>query len=104
MNNNLRVTGAELEKISAETKSLLVVFQQVSDEFNQTLVELGNHWQGEDYNAMKNAVETKIKPIITVDESVTESIPNLMKSISNELDQKVQDYRNIQSANVSYWG
>lgn len=101
MNDNLNVKLDELAKISESTNELLNSFQNTSNEFNNALKDLGNYWQGEDYNAMITTLNGKINPLIN---SENGTIVTLMKDISNELNQKKEDYTSIRNTNMSYWG
>ena len=96
----LNVNGEELANVKSEVDKLLIEFNSESDLFYQKLNELGNYWIGEDYVAMKNSVENGLKPLINKDSG---SIPQLMRSISDELERKNAAYEDIQKRNISRW-
>ena len=99
--NGLYVSGQELENTSADAQDYLTKFNNATSEFYRNAKELQNYWDGADYNAMMNNFQTKLDPLVDPN---TGSIPQLIKDITKELDERNQAYHEIQNSNTSDWG
>lgn len=100
MDEGLYVDYEELERTRNEVIDLLNQFNDCSNSFNSKLAELKQFWDGPDYYAMAEIVKGVIDRIAGADGIV----PNLMREIATELEDKHNEYRSIQNSNIGYWG
>lgn len=100
MSDSLYVDYEELERTRSEVLELLNQFNDCSTEFGIKLQELKEKWDGPDYQVMSESVISTMGPITGAEGK----IPNLMREIASELENKYNEYKSIQSSNIGYWG
>lgn len=98
--NGLRASGRDFSDKGERIRELLASFQLASSNFNTSLINLGNHWSGSDYDTMKTSVKTNMDSIA----ADNGTIPQMMKRMIEDLEQTARDYSSIQKNNESHWG
>lgn len=100
MSESLYVSNEEFANIQNEISSIQTRFKSLNSEFESKLLELQNYWSGVDYDAMANNIKSNMLPIT----GENGSINSLMTDMLSTLEQKSNEYANIQRKNMGYWG
>ena len=96
---SLYVDLEKLEENIGELKSWQSGFDELNTTINGKVDELNNLWQGEDYDAMRNNIQTELRKITGPDGLIQKFVRDQTASI----EEKKGNYTAIQNSNANYW-